>query len=84
MEILPIHDMTGIDYRYNENAAFLQLSQHDQEVYFTQEVGLISRYIVDKFTGRQLVTVAKSLGTSALYYMLTSTRVPKFLHRLGT
>lgn len=76
-------DWLGIDYRYNENTAFLQLSQDDQEVYFEQEVGLIARYIVDKFTGRQLVTVAKSLGTSALHHMLTSTRVPEVFASLG-
>jgi pimeloyl-ACP methyl ester carboxylesterase len=59
-------DWWNIDYRYNEDRAYLGMNPREQAEYFDAEQELIGDYLAEHLDSRRLVLIGKSLGTIAL------------------
>lgn len=59
-----------LDYRYNEDQAFLNLSASEQDIYIDTEALLIKKRLEDNLCFEKYCFVAKSLGTTILFRML--------------
>ena len=63
------YDVFSIDYRYYENKAFLALNDEKKEEYFHKDIEAIFDYLKKEFSGKSIVFIGKSMGTTVLYQM---------------
>ncbi len=66
-------DILGIDYRYNENAEFLNAPEEEKDFWFANDCIAIGKE-VKKFSKayNKIIYVGKSLGTTVLMHQLKS------------
>lgn len=59
-----------LDYRYNENAAFMAQSEEEMDAWFEEEVRIIGNQLETQLSFSRYAFIAKSLGTSFLYKLM--------------
>jgi predicted alpha/beta hydrolase len=64
-------NVLSIDYRYNLNNDFLSLSDEEKDEYFKNDCLLLQKELEKKLDSGETLFIAKSLGTSVLYNMLS-------------
>ncbi len=76
-------DVLAIDYRYSEHDAFLALGDEDKDDFLRREHQKIGKYVVDTLDCDHLLLIGKSLGTTALFTMLSEAEVRGAAQRVG-
>lgn len=66
-------DILGIDYRYNENTAFLNSADEEKDIWFEYDCNAIGKEVCNFSKAySRIVYVGKSLGTTMLMHQLNS------------
>ena len=76
-------DVLAVDYRYSEHDAFLAMPDYEKDAFLRREHRKIGEFLADTLDCDHLILIGKSLGTSALFTMLTETAIRSAAERVG-
>ncbi|MFW6209015.1 MAG: hypothetical protein ACOC7X_09950 [Spirochaetota bacterium] len=68
-------DYMTIDYRYNENEAFLNSADDEKMAYFKKDQEKLAEYIIENYKHKTVCLIGKSIGTTAIHSILESSNL---------